>query len=377
MNQVPSTANPPLRYHYLDNLRALAMLAGVVFHAGLAYSPMMHFFWLTADTQSAKIVDSVAWFSHLFRMPLFFLIAGFFGLFLIEKRGIKSFLFNRSMRVLLPLIIFLPVVLHGIVWGIEWAAIHVKSPSPALAFVINSLQGESAEQPIQTAHLWFLYYLCFFYVLTLILWKIKFFHQRVIDLIARPWVMLVIIPGLLFLAFFNLPAPHPAPETLKPLLWPFGLYGLFFLLGAVIFKKQALLTQMNRHFIWMLVAGLASYGYFNYRVPAADGQYLMAAAESITAVYMTWVCLLAGKKLLNQHNKTFRYIADSSYWIYIIHMPVLFMVQYVFLDLPWNLWLEFFLSTVITLGIGLISYALLVRWTPIGWLLNGRRKKSN
>ncbi len=29
------------RLHYMDQLRALAMLAGVVFHAALAYSPLM------------------------------------------------------------------------------------------------------------------------------------------------------------------------------------------------------------------------------------------------------------------------------------------------------------------------------------------------
>jgi len=100
----------------------------------------------------------------------------------------------------------------------------------------------------------------------------------------------------------------------------------------------------------------------------------MAVSESITAVSMTWVCLIAGKRWLNQHNKAFRYIADSSYWIYIIHLPVLFIIQFVLLDYEWNLWLELGLCTVLTMVFGLITYALLVRWSPIGWLLNGKRK---
>ena len=37
------------RIHAMDNLRALAMLAGVVFHAALAYSPLMHMIWPPAD----------------------------------------------------------------------------------------------------------------------------------------------------------------------------------------------------------------------------------------------------------------------------------------------------------------------------------------
>lgn len=60
------------RLHYLDNLRALAMIAGVFFHAALAYSPMLNTYWLSADTQQSSMVDVVGFFMHLFRMPLFF-----------------------------------------------------------------------------------------------------------------------------------------------------------------------------------------------------------------------------------------------------------------------------------------------------------------
>ncbi len=60
------------RLHYLDNLRALAMIAGVFFHAALAYSPMLNSYWLSADSQQSPLVDVVGFFMHLFRMPLFF-----------------------------------------------------------------------------------------------------------------------------------------------------------------------------------------------------------------------------------------------------------------------------------------------------------------
>lgn len=33
------------RYQYLDNLRALAMIAGVFFHVSLVYSLMLHNLW--------------------------------------------------------------------------------------------------------------------------------------------------------------------------------------------------------------------------------------------------------------------------------------------------------------------------------------------
>ena len=68
--------HPSDRLHHMDHLRALAMLAGVLFHAALAYSPLMHGFWPLADRQASAGVDAVVWGMHLVRMPLFFLVAG-------------------------------------------------------------------------------------------------------------------------------------------------------------------------------------------------------------------------------------------------------------------------------------------------------------
>ena len=67
------------RLHYMDHLRALAMLAGVLFHAALAYSPLMSGVFPTADRQNSVWVDVVVWGLHLVRMPLFFFVAGFFA----------------------------------------------------------------------------------------------------------------------------------------------------------------------------------------------------------------------------------------------------------------------------------------------------------
>ena len=62
------------RLHAMDNLRALAMFAGVLFHAGLAYSALAHDFVPTADRAQSVALDAGLWFVHLFRMPLFFLV---------------------------------------------------------------------------------------------------------------------------------------------------------------------------------------------------------------------------------------------------------------------------------------------------------------
>jgi glucan biosynthesis protein C len=372
MNQV----NIDQRLHHMDNLRALAMLLGVVFHASLAYSPMLHFFWLSSDPQKSAAIDVFAWFSHLFRMPLFFLIAGFFAVFLLHKRGVGGLLKNRALRVLLPLLIFLPLVLWTMYLGILWAKEHVSAPSPVLNFIFMGMQSEQTpDQPLSTAHLWFLYYLCLFYPLVLVLWKLGVYRQSWTAVLFNRWVMVLVMPLLLIPGFYLINAPHPAPEGLLPQFWPFILYGVFFLLGSLLFQHQAAMVQLAPFRWWLLLIGIGSYVYFNHRVPASEGNLLMAVSEAVTAWYLTLWCLIVGQRHLNQHNRWFRYVADASYWIYLVHLPLLMFIQYMLLNTSWNLWLEFALSVLLTMLISLLSYALLVRHTPIGWMLNGRRSK--
>ena len=136
------------RVHYMDNLRAFAMLLGVFFHAALAYSPALKEVWLPASPQTSEVVDFMAFFSHTFRMPLFFLIAGFFCALLIQKRGLGAMLKNRLMRITLPLSIFLPLVLTAFAILIGWAMENIQAKSPMLGLIAMMAQYPDAPPPI-------------------------------------------------------------------------------------------------------------------------------------------------------------------------------------------------------------------------------------
>ena len=68
------------------------------------------------------------------------------------------------------------------------------------------------------------------------------------------------------------------------------------------------------------------------------------------------------------------YLADASYWIYLIHLPVVMAIQVVMSRLHWPWLVEFALTLSIAMALLLASYDLLVRNTFIGARLNGRRK---
>ena len=185
MNTSAQMSEANARFHYMDNLRALAMLAGVVFHAALAYSVLAHPLWPTADRGHSLIVDGFAWFFHLFRMPLFFLVAGFFAALLVQKRGMGGMLKNRFMRIILPLIVFWPLVYFSMSWLIRYAIADVQNLSPLLQMIKPWLANPQAPTaPPTLVHLWFLAYMMCFCILVWVASTLEW-HQHLSGLVAR------------------------------------------------------------------------------------------------------------------------------------------------------------------------------------------------
>lgn len=96
--------NGTIRYHAMDSLRAAMMLLGIVLHAGLSYTHMPRSpIWPFRDARSSVVCDAVMMASGLFRMPVFFMVAGFFAALIHQRRGGRGLLANRARRILVPL----------------------------------------------------------------------------------------------------------------------------------------------------------------------------------------------------------------------------------------------------------------------------------
>jgi peptidoglycan/LPS O-acetylase OafA/YrhL len=70
---------------------------------------------------------------------------------------------------------------------------------------------------------------------------------------------------------------------------------------------------------------------------------------------------------------TRRYLADASYWLYLIHMPIVMALQVAVSQLDWPGPVKFAIILLVALPPMLASYHLLVRFTLVGVVLNGRR----
>lgn len=367
---VPGAVRADTRLHWADHLRALAMLAGVAFHAALAYSPLMAGFFPTADRQNSAIVDVLAWGLHLVRMPLFFLVSGFFAAWVLDTRGGAALARQRVRRVLLPFLVAWPLVHLSIAAATTWAAGNLAHPSPLLLMLREWLAlPDPPALPPATGHLWFLYYLLLFGVLhwigrTLELgWLLERWLARGIQ-----WTALS-LPLLLWPAFALTQAPHPAPESLLPQFWAIGVYGPFYALGVALHGRLDRLDAL-RH--WLLPATLLcgiAYLIFLLQIDAGlsytNAAWSTAAPEALIAGWGTLACLIVGLRTLARPRAWLGYLSRSAYWIYLIHLPLLFAIQYLLLDQDWPWPAKFAGAVAATLALSLASYEVLVRRTAL------------
>jgi len=75
------------RIHALDLLRAVMMLAGVLFHTVISYRVTPSALWTFKDEATTYLADFIVLLIYMSRMPIFFVLAGFFAALLYFRRG--------------------------------------------------------------------------------------------------------------------------------------------------------------------------------------------------------------------------------------------------------------------------------------------------
>jgi len=382
------------RLHALDAVRAGALMLGVAFHATLSFLPGPQI-WVVRDVPSAALGDFF-FVAHIFRMAAFFLIAGYFGRLLIEKRGTTGFIRNRATRIALPLVVFWPIVLTGIIACFIWGAVTQAAGGP--------LPPPPPQPPLSVTsfpltHLWFLYLLLLFYAATLVIRGLMALIDRggwlrggIVDpamraLTATP-AAAPILAAPLALVFANGAVWYarggiPAPDTgLIPNFAATIGFGTAFGFGWLLQRQRALLGNLQRWWAVNLIAAVALTGACFWLLGDSDGFAPFAAGGARTALaacyavaMWSWTLGLTGAALrfLTRERPAIRYVADASYWIYVMHLPVVMALQVLVYTLPLPAVAKW---AVVVGGAFLIligSYHLLVRHSWLGRWLNGRK----
>ncbi|EUA19234.1 acyltransferase family protein [Mycobacterium xenopi 4042] len=78
-------------------------------------------------------------------------------------------------------------------------------------------------------------------------------------------------------------------------------------------------------------------------------------------------------RFLDEPTPRVRYLSDASYWMYLVHVPIVWLLQASLLRWPLHWSVKFSLVISVTTALLLASYHWLVRSTFVGVFLNGRR----
>ncbi|MEQ1827455.1 MAG: acyltransferase family protein [Pirellula sp.] len=389
-SEVMQTRAQSGRIHYLDNLRAIAMLLGVLLHAGLGYARPAQSVWLATDPQSSVAVDMSIWLIHLFRMGLFFLLSGYFAKLVIERQGIRKFVWNRCIRIVVPFILFYPFLLAAMTVVIVFAISYVDEPRGLMSLIATAAKNKSASTdppPLTTMHLWFLYYLLFFSATGAFISGLKWNCPCVSLRLSKLWWLcpMVLVPGVLAAG-----VPLPAPESFVPKWWPFVFYGTYFVAGWLLLGRECILHAWQPYIWHIAIASLALFIPYYSLMPVLDLSVIEAKmaknapwlnwrawVEAILTAYLsallTLGTLLLGQRFLAYQSPWLRFIADSSYWVYLIHLPIVVFLQTLLIPVNWPLVWKLAAVIVGTMIPCWATYLVFVRYTPIGWMLHGKR----
>ena len=142
MTSPDATPSGGKRRHDLDALRGFAMLLGIGLHASLSFFPG---FWAVTDNKADLDAGYDEFFLavHGFRMPLFFLLSGFFTVMVWRRRGMSSLLGQRVKRIAVPLAIGVVTIVPLVDWVVERAVDRPDDPGTALFVAIAEGDSEA------------------------------------------------------------------------------------------------------------------------------------------------------------------------------------------------------------------------------------------
>ncbi|WP_457390535.1 ATP-binding cassette domain-containing protein [Roseateles sp. P5_E1] len=379
------------RLHALDAVRSFALLLGVAFHASMSFIPgIPKGLWAMSDNSPSAFLGDAAFVAHSFRMTLFFFIAGYFARLQHQKLGTAGFWLNRGKRIAVPLVVGWPLMFVAIIF--VWGA--------GMQKVFNGAPPAPPEMPktfgaLPLFHLWFLYQLLWLYAGALLLRSAIAALDR--GQVLRGWVdrvttaalrwpagaLLLGLPlaGCLLSLQMWIPAVGiPTPDqSLIPQLSATVGFGTAFIFGWLVHRAPGALAALGAGWLLHLALAIASSAVCLYILKTQppfgmpDTPKLVFALSFVASAW-SWTFAITGLALrfLSGHSPALRYVADASYWIYLVHLPLVCALQVWVGDWPLHWGAKYPLVLLGSLAVLLLSYHWLVRSTVIGKVLNGR-----
>ena len=278
------------------------------------------------------------------------------------------------------------LLLQSGAWNIEEQGWPLSAAHVFMAAALFSARNPAADEVHGLHYLWFLYNLLFIMAgfAALVRLGLRFHHP----------VWLACIP-LSAVLLYPMEQPFIGADQTGNMVIPdlkvLAYYALFFLVGVFLQNRDvtprrswsllllpALLVAFPAalYLIYLAWPADATLEAFTGRRPGSDR--LWAAAAAAEAAYAWLMCFgtMGFFRLVAARPRRWvQSVSEASYWVYWAHYPLVVWLQIQVVDWPLNPHLKLLVVTTVTLALLLGLYPL-VRQTPIGTMLNGRRRAA-
>lgn len=362
------------RRHHLDAIRVSAILLLIPYHAAR---------YLQKGDGDARIVDAAVWFVHTWHMPLFFAISGFLAASALTRSTAAQQVRSRFRRLGLPLAVGMLTVVplaNFLVIGAAalWPRKEVLPPKREL-----DLANVFSPTP---RHLWFIAYLLMISVVAIGVWlaiqrapAVGAALNRGFRKMMRSWwavPVLASISAAILITKTGWVAGGTASNSLIPTPTLFAYYSFFFVFGWLLSGQSNLVEELKRGAWLRLAAGVLiavpafllfyDNGDFtgNVGTPGVLAESDELRLYGLFAVGLVCWLTLFGiwgvlARYVRNESPALRYLADASFWIYLVHIPFLVALQSSLAETELAVPTRYVLTVSGTLALALGTYALI------------------
>ncbi len=357
------------RIFYMDAMRGILMMLGLVYHAAKTFSTKQD--WIIHAEDTTFVADVIVQAVHIFRMPTFFIISGFFAAMTLHKYGGRKFLKVRLRRIMIPLFV---------------TALTLNSLQAYLLTKTGWIDFEFSRYLLGggwVTHLWFLFNIVFYFLFyALLFWlfrsKIESLIKKIDDFLDRiPFtlVLLLLLPGLiiLLLAIGKIyPITHIVKTELLFKYLPFFLFGVLLQYNANLLRKFSTYPPFISLFISLLG------GVILYKIHYHDSfiwTIIKAYILGVSMWFSSSFCFFIFKQFANQSSKLFRYLSEISYTVYLFHHILILAVGILLIDYGIGGVGGMTIQIIVAATIAIMIDKFLISKIPLlGLLFNGKKR---
>ncbi len=354
----------------LDWLRVLAILAIFFFHSARFFDPSD---WHVKNSTTYPGLDLPAAIVLNWIMPLVFVISGASTYYALSKRSAAEFLRDRSLRLLVPLLV--GIFTHAM-WQVYLDRItHHQFAGSFIDFVphyFNGLFGWGGNFAWMGMHLWYLELLFVFSVLflPLFLWLRRGSGRRLLDWLGRTLafpggVYLLALPVMLLLVSLK-PSSFLGIRAFGG--WAIGAYAPVFINGFIVVSNERLYDSVRRlRWISLALAIALTAAMAFFYLQRGEARFGTQYYIGLNATYglTSWCWILAIIGFAAQHlrfgNPFLAYANEAVLPFYVMHQSVLLTVG--FWVVRWQApdLLQWAVISAISLALCLAFYEFLIR----------------